>query len=169
MKNTSSQAYADKTPWYIALMHYAVVAVLCLFFVLAVPTNAAVGVNLVQNPSLEQTDPDDSTAPVNWSKDQWGTNTTVFSYPTEGQEGDRSGKVQITTYKNGDAKWAFDHVPVVPGTTYQYSDRYKSDVTTEIVIEYKKTNNALSYISLGTVPVSTGDWGTTSKDFTVPA
>lgn len=168
MKNiTTSQAYAYGTPWYILMMNYAIIAVFFLFLVLVIPTNA-VGTNLIQNPSLEQVSPNDATLALGWSKDNWGTNTPVFTYLTTGQDGVRSGKVQITAYTSGDAKWSFAHVPVVPGTMYQFSEYYQSDVTTELVIEYKNTNNVFSYVSLGNVPAAAG-WTSVSKSFTAPA
>lgn len=168
MKNiTTSQTYADGTPRYILVMHYAIIAVFLLFLVLAIPTNA-VGTNLIQNPSLEQADPSDVTLALGWSKDSWGTNTPVFTYLTTGQDGVRSGKVQITAYTSGDAKWSFAHVPVAPGTTYQFSEYYQSDVTTELVIEYKNSSNVFSYVSLGNVPAAAG-WTAVSKSFTAPA
>lgn len=117
---------------------------------------------------MEQINPSDATLPTNWIKGQWGVNTPIFTYLSTGQDGVRSGQVQITGYTSGDVKWAFDRIPVIPGTTYQFSDYYKSDTATELMIEYKKIDNTLGYVSLGTVPAAT-DWTMVSKSFTVPA
>lgn len=112
--------------------------------------------------------PSDATLPSNWIKGNWGTNTAIFTCPVTGQDGARSARVQITGYASGDAKWAFSHISVTPGTAYQFSDYYQSDATTELVIEYKSTSNVLSYVSLGTLPMSAA-WTSVTKTFTVPA
>lgn len=150
---------------------FVVISVIIIFFLLFITPSPsqtrAAGVNLIVNPSLEQANQNDPTLPSNWIKGRWGTNTTIFSYLATGQDGLRSGKVQITAYTNGDAKWAFDHVPVTPGSLYQFSDYYQADAITELVIEYKNTSNVRSYVSLGELPVAVG-WTAVSKSFTVP-
>ena len=51
--------------------------------------------------------------------------------------------------------------------TYQFGEYYKSNATTELVIEYTKTNGKFKYVSLGTVPASE-QWTSIMKSFTVP-
>ncbi len=147
----------------------SVLAMITVPAILGVPiSSATTGPNLVKNPSLEQAVSGSGALPLNWSQDSWGTNTPVFTYLTTGHDGSRAGQTEITAYTNGDAKWSFDHVAVVPGTVYRYSDYYRSTVPTELFIEYANTNNVLSYVSLGTLPLAT-DWSLASKTFTVPA
>ncbi len=122
------------------------------------------GTNLVLNPSLEN----GTTAPTSWAQDFWGTNTRVFTYPVAGNEGAKGAKVEITAYTDGDAKWAFNHVNVNPGTTYLFSNYYQSNVNTYAVAEYKLANNTYSYQELATAP-ATASWTNLQNFVTPPA
>ena len=144
-----------------------IVTLVAPFGILGLGTASAVGTNLILNPAMELLNPSDPTSPENWNQDFWGTNTPVFTYPVAGQDGGRAAQVQITKYTDGDAKWSFNHVNVTPGATYAFSDSYKSDVPTELVIEYQTNANAFDYVSLGELPVA-NNWISTTKSFTAP-
>ncbi len=125
------------------------------------------GTNLVLNPSLETAA---GSLPANWAHDFWGTHTRIFTYPVAGNDGAKAGKVEITGYTDGDAKWAFDHVTVTPGTTYTFSDHYQSNVPTTVIAEFKTASNVYSYQPIGgTVPASAAAWNTFTGNVTVPA
>lgn len=122
--------------------------------------------NLILNPSLE-TDAGNGN-PTNWSRGGWGTNNRAFTYPVAGVDGVNAAKVEITTYTNGDAKWFFDDVSVVPGTTYQYSEQFKSNVPTEMLVRYTMTSGAVQYAFMQSLPASP-TWSTFTHSITPPA
>lgn len=122
--------------------------------------------NLIPNASVETAD-NTSSSPLGWHTDFWGTNKALFTYPIAGQDRDKGVHVQVTSYKDGDAKWYFEHVPVTPGKTYTFSDYYRSNVPTTLTLEYKSSNGKLSYDDLGTAPATT-TWSRYSGTFTVP-
>ncbi|RZM25192.1 MAG: hypothetical protein EOO88_20180, partial [Pedobacter sp.] len=122
--------------------------------------------NLIANSSLEQ--PSGTPAsPVGWLDSSYGNNNRSLSYENSGRTGDKSIKVTISSYTDGDAKWAFTPVNVTAGTNYTYSDYYKSDVTTKFVAKYTNQDNSESYVYLGDKAPSTA-WAQASFDFTAP-
>ncbi len=122
------------------------------------------GGNLLANPSFEQasSNPD---VPQNWRGNAWGTNTPVYTYLNEGYTGSHSVKTELTSYTDGDAKWQSDQVAVAPSTTYDFKDYYKSNVTTEVLVESQHQDNSFSYEWLGFVN-SSNDWKQTDFNFT---
>ncbi|MFZ9630015.1 MAG: hypothetical protein ACO3C1_11780, partial [Ilumatobacteraceae bacterium] len=100
---------------------------------------SASATSLVLNGSFELSD-STCQAPLQWIKGGWGTNTRVLSSPaSSAATGSRFGRVVVSGYSSGDAKWAFDHVPVTAGGTYVFSDRYRSDVSSQWTIEYRSS------------------------------
>lgn len=73
----------------------------------------------------------------------------------------------MSEYTDGDAKWTFDRVPVSPGTTYDFSEYYKSDKPTKIAIEYEGIDGKMMYSLLGDVPASK-EWTSLKKNFVPP-
>jgi peptidoglycan/xylan/chitin deacetylase (PgdA/CDA1 family) len=136
-----------------------VAGMLSLFLSLQRNMTLAAPANLIQNPSVET----GGTFPDFWSKGNWGTNTSSFTYPTAGLDGMRAVRIDTTAHADGDAKWVFADVPVSPSTTYSFSDRYVSDVETAYTIRYKNTSGILSYVFLGNVPPASV---ATNKQFT---
>jgi len=132
---------------------------------LAGSANAA-EVNLIPNPSLEIAAT--SSLPQNWFQGGYGSNTAVFTYPVQGAyDGQSAATVEITQYFDGDAKWYFDPVAITPGT-YQFSDYYKSNITSYLVVQYSSAAGTLSYVDLATLQPST-DWKNASVKFIVPS
>jgi len=84
--------------------------------------------NLILNPSLEEGE----TSPHDWLSSAWGTNTTIFTYPAPGLDGAKGAKVEMTAYTDGDAKWYFQDVNVTPGSFYEFTHMYQSNVITPI-------------------------------------
>ena len=139
---------------------------------------ATMGANLITNPSMETATV--ATTPDGWADGSWGTNytpTTPTSYvTTEGHTGAASIKTTIATYdaaaaEQGDAKWYFTPVAVTPGTSYEYTHWYKSDVDSEIDVQfaYAATGTAETFDNLLTVPASPSAWSQITVTFTAPA
>ncbi len=126
------------------------------------------GTNVIVNPSLEDANPSNAALPNKWQKGNWGTNTSVFTYPSTGSEGARGAKIAVSSYSNGDAKWFFDDVTVTPSTTYTFSESYKSSVQTTVVARYTSTSNVVSYVLLGTAGAA-ADWTTKTWSVAIPA
>jgi len=120
--------------------------------------------NLIPNPSVETAN---GTKPLNWNTGKWGTNSATFTYPTIGLDGARAVKVSMTAYTSGYAKWFFDDVIIDPGTTYTFSEYYKSNVTTSVSIRWKKKNGSYSYQYLGS-PSASNNWSQKTFSFTAP-
>lgn len=126
------------------------------------------GGNLVANPSVEQVSSGDPTLPEDWQNNAWGTNTPDFTYLNEGYTGNKSVKTELTSRTNGDAKWSFDPVAVTPNTSYTFKDYYKSNISTEAVVQYIHQNQSVTYEWLGNVNASS-NWSQTNYNFTTPA
>jgi polysaccharide deacetylase/carbohydrate binding protein with CBM4/9 domain len=122
--------------------------------------------NLIANPSVEATT--STGVPANWTQSKWGTNTAVLQHKAEGHTGSRSMYVSMTSRTDGDAKWMHDNVTVKPNTSYKYTSWYKSNISTEIVVQYTSTTGVVSYVYLNTISPSTS-WQTITANFVTPA
>lgn len=122
--------------------------------------------NLIANPSAETTS--STGTPLNWAQSKWGTNTTTFQYKAEGHTGSRSLYVSMTARTDGDAKWAHDAVTVQPNTSYTYTSWYKSNISSEIVLEYTSTTGVVTYVYSSTITPS-ASWQGLSANFVTPA
>jgi glucose/arabinose dehydrogenase len=130
------------------------------------PPPPPVVINLIANPSVETAGT--GALPENWQKNKWGTSTTTFTYPAAAQDGTKGASITMTARTSGDAKWFFNDVNVTPGTAYTFSNYYQSNVITELVVRYTTAAGAVSYVSLGNVPVS-ATWAQNTKTITPPA
>lgn len=129
----------------------------------------AAGTNLITNPSVETADTTGA-APLGWNKGGWGTNTSTLSYKTtEGNVGAKSLYINTTSYTSGDAKWYFSGVSVKPGQKYTYTEAYKSNVATDITIQYTSTTGSLSYVWLGSAAASPNSFVVPTYSFTTPS
>lgn len=126
----------------------------------------AAGSNLIVNDSVEVTN--SSSLPLNWTSNKWGTNSTTLQYASSGKTGSRSLQVTMTARTSGDAKWMHDAVAVKANTSYTYTDAYKSNVTTHIVLQYQDAASKLSYAYVKAVAPSVS-WGTVNITFVTPA
>jgi len=123
--------------------------------------------NLVPNPTLANVA---TGLPTGWSQGFWGTNTRIFTYPVTGHTDNYAAKVQISAYTSGDVKWYFNPVAITPGT-YQFSDYYQSNISSQLVAQYTNGSGNLTYADLATLgaPASTTTWQNATVNFTVPA
>lgn len=133
--------------------------------VMPVTTAFAAGTNLLANPSVETAA---NSQPANWTADKWGTNTTTMTYKDEGHTGAKSLDIAMTARTSGDAKWMADAVTVKPSTSYTYTSYYKSNVSTEVDLQYTDAANKVTYAYVQTVPAS-ADWKQLTATFTTPA
>ncbi len=118
------------------------------------------------NPSFEIDD--GNGGPANWHIGGFGTNTVEFAYPADAQHGSRGAGLTITDYTDGDAKWYFDDVAVTAGEEYQFTDYYKGNATSSVVIRYNLGGGNYSYSQIATLPPS-ADWQQFVGTFTPPA
>ncbi|MBX6334625.1 polysaccharide deacetylase family protein [Candidatus Saccharibacteria bacterium] len=141
-------------------------ALLIALFPLSATVSAATPTsgNLIANPSMEVAA--GAETPAGWTSGNWGTNTADFTLPTTGRTDASSLKTSVTAYTDGDAKWSFTPVTITPGTNYEYSHWYQSDVETEIDVQFV-------YPSAGVMPqtenCNTEELSCFDKLLTVPA
>lgn len=125
----------------------------------------AADTNLIANASVETAT---AAAPANWSQSKWGTNTADLQYKNEGHTGTRSLYASMTSRTDGDAKWMHDAANISPNKSYTYTSWYKSNIATELDLQYTDTSGNVSYAYLATINPST-DWQQLSANFTTPA
>ncbi len=121
--------------------------------------------NLVPNGDLES---GTTNAPTSWGADYWGTLTGKFTYPVAGDASAKAARVEITAYTSGDAKWAMNSIPVTAGITYQVSDRYRSNIASEVDVSFI-VNGKETYEFLAAPASSGGNWATYSASIKAPA
>lgn len=119
--------------------------------------------NLVANPDFES---GATGQPTSWNKGGWGTNTRVFTYPATGMGGSRAGRVAISSYTSGDAKWYFNPVTVSRGI-YTYETSYISNITSYLTVRYQNQDDSYTYKDIATLNPS-GTFGRVAVDLWVP-
>ncbi len=124
--------------------------------------------NLIPNPSVEIVSSDPS-LPLSWNKGSlWGDLDATYTYETTGQNGSRSLSITITRFNSGDAKWYFDPIIVEPNKTYTFSDYYKANINSTLVLQIEDTAGNLTFPVLGS-PQKSVTWKPISYTFTTPA
>jgi peptidoglycan/xylan/chitin deacetylase (PgdA/CDA1 family) len=144
---------------------------LCLLLLLvgAPSASAAVGDQLLRNGNLDAA----GSTPAFWTTSTWGTSTTKFTWSTDApHSGDRSAKVEVSGYADGDSKWVPDAVPVIGNTYYTFSDWYKSNASTAVSVYYELStdtpgNGRWANLFSGIAPASA--WTQYKTGFTMPA
>ncbi len=141
-----------------------------LLVCLATPgaAGAAVGDELLANPGVET----GTGTPASWTAGTWGAGTTVFTWSTDAHTGTRSTRTEVTSYTDGDSKWAPDPVRVSGGAYYTFSDWYKSNASTAVSVQYWTTSDTSvdgkwANLYAGIAPAS--QWTQYSTGFTMPA
>lgn len=125
----------------------------------------------IQNPSFETAN---GAAPAGWSADSWGSNDADFAYVNgDARTGNRSAKVTLSNYVDGDAKWSFAPLTgLTPMQTYTYDIWYKTTVQPQAVMAYTDSAGEARYTNLGKPLPSAGaatSWQQYSTNFEVPA
>jgi len=151
-------------------------------------TGRGVTLNLVtiNNPSVEIGNAN-NTLPLGWTSLAWHAGLkphTKFTYLlNEGHNSSRSVKTEVTgavidpytgrfdvefyDYELPDAKWYFDPVQLEPGKDYLFSDWYKSNVDTEVVLAVTNSAGKQDYIDLP-VASKSESWTKYEATFTMP-
>jgi peptidoglycan/xylan/chitin deacetylase (PgdA/CDA1 family) len=124
-----------------------------------------VGPNLVPNPELETVSV--GGLPASWKKGGYGTNTRTFTYPVPGVTGQAVSLV-VSNYQSGDAKWYFDYVAIEGGSTYRFSNQYKSSTSSIVTVQYKLANGSFAYKDILTLDPQS-NFTPISQDFVAPA
>lgn len=132
-------------------------------------TPPAPGTNMIPNSSVETVDPANSKLPQGWRHGSWGTNTASFTYLKTGHTGNKSLKAQISNYTNGSAYWFFGDQTIIPGQMYDFSDYYKSNISSEIDAVINMSDGSIQYLYLGDASRSPNNWTKFEKQFTAPA
>lgn len=92
----------------------------------------------------------------------------MFAYPVAGHVGN-GALITFGSNSTGDARWAHDPVTVTPGTTYTYSNWYKSNVATEIDIQYINSSGSSSWGWVASLPSSNNTWQQVTANITIPS
>lgn len=105
--------------------------------------------SLIPNASLETSD---NNLPSNWQQGSWGNNNANFNYVTnDAHQGNKSAKVTLSNYVDGDAKWYFAPINnLTPGEAYKFSAWYKTDIQPHVVAMYYDNSGTERYFGLPT-------------------
>lgn len=124
----------------------------------------AEAVNLINNSSVESSQ---SSNPTDWTSSRWGDNKAQLQHKSDGHTGNRSLYVEMTSRTDGDAKWMHRAVNVKPNTEYTYTSWYKSNISTEIDLQYTTDQDSFAYDYVATI-ASSSEWTELSVKFTTP-
>ncbi|TSC69106.1 MAG: hypothetical protein G01um101456_351, partial [Parcubacteria group bacterium Gr01-1014_56] len=138
-----------------------------VFYIVSSETLQADPQEQIMNPSLETVGTTGD--PENWFRGGWGTNTRVFTYPVAGTQGASAAKVEVTSYTDGDAKWFFADVPILPNRKYVISDSYTATANSQVVLRYSMGDGTVQYVFLGIVPSTGSTWQQFNRTITTPA
>lgn len=108
--------------------------------------------------------------PDNWEHSSWGTNSASFSYSSDAHTGSKSVKTTISSYTDGDAKWAFAPVTGLQnGYNYHFSTWIKASTQVHAVAAFTMANGAVVYETLA-LPMSTNatTWTQYTTSFSAP-
>lgn|GEM_PF-3266394 len=120
------------------------------------------------NASMEKADASDPTKPAGWEPNKWGNIVAKFTWSDDAVDGKKSLRIDVESGTEGDAKWWSSPVAVPAGLTLQVANRYKSDVTTRMLIRFENQDKK-SFVQVTAVPASPDKWGTASGIVAVPA
>lgn len=122
---------------------------------------------LTSNGSLETAN---GSSPASWVSDHYGVNDAAFSYPaTGGHNGSRFARASITSWSSGDAKWQNSTaLAATPGTTYRYTDWYRSAGPTEVLAQIGLADGTFSFSAIGEPPAAS-TWTRYTGVITMPA
>ena len=124
--------------------------------------------NPVPNPSVELSNGNPA-KPTSWLNNSWGANTPQYEYVNEGHTGNRSVKLTMSNYQDGDAKWYFEPQPLERGKDYRFSAWYKTNTIPNVVIHYVKDDGTDKYFGMPhPEPNGTTNWQQYSDTFNVP-
>ena len=124
------------------------------------------GTNLIPNPGVETVS---GNQPASWQSSSWGTNNATFRYVTDGvHSGTHALKVNIGSYTDGDAKWYFTPIAIDSSKLYDFSDWYKSNAESAVVVDFTMNDGTDQYVTLGNLSPASS-WTKFEEQFSVPA
>lgn len=119
--------------------------------------------NLLSNIELNSSDID---LPSGWSNFSDGNNKADFFYDKSTDK--HFLHINMLNFKDGEAKWRFAPIQVVPGQQYQFDFDYRASDTTELVAEYTLKNGSEKYDVIDNLTAASG-WTHYSAKIEVPA
>jgi peptidoglycan/xylan/chitin deacetylase (PgdA/CDA1 family) len=123
------------------------------------------GINMIPNPGVETVS---SNQPASWQSSSWGTNNAAFRYVTDGVHGGTHAlKVNIGSYTDGDAKWYFTPQAIDGSKLYDFSDYYKANAESYVVVDFGMHDGTDQYVTLGTLAPASA-WTKFEEQFSVP-
>src|SRR4051812_16361168 len=153
--------------------------VLCAGVASPAAASAAVGQLPINNPGLETAADATNTAPAGWFAAGWSTPaptppTVTFTWSSDAHTGNRSARVEVSGYTDGDSKWMPDPFEVKGGAYYTFSDWYKSNVSTAVSVYYETDTNADGiteghWANLFSGIPAASEWTQYKTGFTMPA
>ena len=128
------------------------------------PIVSSVGPNLISNPSAES---QTGGVPDGWFTDIEGATTATFSV-VPGHNGGSAVQTNLTVSDpaGGDAKWIWAPVPVTTNADYVFSQYYKSDYKSVVIVEFNMSDGTRQFTNLITLPPAT-DWTRVDREFNV--
>lgn len=125
--------------------------------------------NLIFNGDLNVEKLNEPQIPNGWKGDSWGSINVDFTYPIiNTSDGTKATMVKINSISSGDAKWSHSPVNILPNKTYKFSVNYRSNIASEITLQYLHNNGSYSYVWVNAPPAS-ANWTTVDYSFTTPA
>lgn len=128
-----------------------------------VPPSPTLGTQLLANADLSN----NGSSPQDWTSYKSGNNDAIFAYTQSSDIGPDVG-VAVTNYKNGEAKWQPDSLPVTAGQYYQFSFSYTGTSHADVVAEYEMQNGSIKFNTAETISPAS-EWTNVTVHFDVPA
>jgi peptidoglycan/xylan/chitin deacetylase (PgdA/CDA1 family) len=128
-----------------------------------VSPSAALNTNLIPNPDLTSTD---GQIADGWTHYSSGDNQAVFHYITH--DGTPYLQTDVTSYKNGEAKWQYPPIDVQTDQRYVYQVAYRSDAPADVVAEFVHSNGDRQFVTARQLEPSK-DWTMMNASIDVPA
>lgn len=128
-----------------------------------IPPPPLLGTQLLANADLSNS----GSSPESWTSYKSGDNDATFAY-TQTSDVGPAVSVAVKNYKNGEAKWQPDPLPVTPGQYYQFSFSYTGSSQADVVAEYEMQNGSINFNTAETISPAS-DWTNVTVHFDVPA
>ncbi|MGH7196421.1 MAG: polysaccharide deacetylase family protein [Candidatus Saccharimonadales bacterium] len=119
--------------------------------------------NLIPNGDFSAAD---GPLPKDWSMYHEGTNQTAFSYVNDA--GTTFVRAQVVNFKNGEAKWQYDPLPVSAGEYFYFSADYQSDAPVDVVAEFVHANGQYEFDHLASMAPA-NEWTRIKQYVDVPS
>lgn len=122
-----------------------------------------VGEQLLTNANLLTS----GSSPQGWSSYKSGSNKATFAYSQTSSVGPNVA-VDVSSFKNGEAKWQPNPIPVSAGQYFQFSFTYKATARADVVAEFALQNGKLAFSTAETLSPAS-EWTYVTVHFEAPA